>query len=441
MTPVALSHTTMHRRTQQQRGHRGQTRRASGGARRASRLYPMPRGAEVRWSMWERTAVAPHQPSPLRRPATRRPPATADAADPDPQEAAKSREPLRSSTSFTVSHSLRHRSDLSESQSQSTAELDEVQHCESKGGTSTAATEKKLVAPRLPGLESSTPGSQVHCRRIGIEGWDGSDEGRGTYESEQGLANLFSSFGQVLHVAIRHRIMDPSAEQERNRGPRANTSWALVTMADADSAERAIETGVKAGSTQLQLTRFSKKQATASTGHMRVIQTVQACAFLALQAKKAQANICTEQAQQLFEESISTVDPLLPDERLHSLAQALALVQRAMELNPSLFAARQLRGRVLYRQNMVQAEVKRGKQDALLRKLFQQKYKEKWKQAMFMDLCDIYLHVYLHDFPYSICLVVMVQITNVWTGRQNHQFERRSERGLYAVGHRWLRYG
>ena len=70
---------------------------------------------------------------------------------------------------------------------------------------------------------------QIHVRGIGVHGWDGTPEGRGTYENEAALRDIFERFGVFLGATIRHRIEDGK-----------NTSWALVTMGDEHSVERAL---------------------------------------------------------------------------------------------------------------------------------------------------------------------------------------------------------
>eukprot|EP01045_Picozoa_sp_COSAG04_P025680 COSAG04_NODE_3415_length_2831_cov_8.177892_3_plen_100_part_01 len=65
---------------------------------------------------------------------------------------------------------------------------------------------------------------QIHVRGIGVDGWDGTEEGTGSYENEEALEEIFSAFGSFVQATIRHRIADGK-----------NTSWALVTMGDAES--------------------------------------------------------------------------------------------------------------------------------------------------------------------------------------------------------------
>ena len=65
-------------------------------------------------------------------------------------------------------------------------------------------------------------------------------------------------FGPFVQATVRHRVVDGK-----------NTSWALVTMGDADSVDRALASQPMAGNTALQLSRFSAKIASTSTGAMK----------------------------------------------------------------------------------------------------------------------------------------------------------------------------
>ena len=103
---------------------------------------------------------------------------------------------------------------------------------------------------------------QIHVRGIGIGGWDGTEGGVGRYENEAALQEIFGAFGTFVQATIRHRIEDGQ-----------NTSWALVTMGDAESVDRALAApSVMAGTGKLVLNRYSKKQAAASTGAMVQVQ-------------------------------------------------------------------------------------------------------------------------------------------------------------------------
>ena len=103
---------------------------------------------------------------------------------------------------------------------------------------------------------------QIHVRGIGVDGWDGTEEGVGRYENEESLEEIFGAFGTFIQATIRHRIADGQ-----------NTSWALVTMGDLESVDRALAApAVMAGTNKLVLNRYSKKQAAASTGAMARVQ-------------------------------------------------------------------------------------------------------------------------------------------------------------------------
>ena len=49
-------------------------------------------------------------------------------------------------------------------------------------------------------------GSQIHVRGIGVHGWDGTEDGRGAFESATALKKLMSSYGTVIAATIRHRV-------------------------------------------------------------------------------------------------------------------------------------------------------------------------------------------------------------------------------------------
>ena len=104
--------------------------------------------------------------------------------------------------------------------------------------------------------------NRLHVRGIGVHGWDGTEEGKGDYESEAALRKIFERFGYFQNAMVRHRVQDGK-----------NTSWALVTMADEAAVERALAAHAKqpvmAGRQELVLTRFSKAQGESSTGGMK----------------------------------------------------------------------------------------------------------------------------------------------------------------------------
>eukprot|EP01047_Picozoa_sp_COSAG01_P023597 COSAG01_NODE_1432_length_10321_cov_11.797789_8_plen_234_part_01 len=83
-------------------------------------------------------------------------------------------------------------------------------------------------------LETETletkPGSQLHVRGVGVNGWDGSEQGVGIDENEGALQKIFSSFGSVLNVAIHHRIQREPVPLAPEGTPYKlqNTSWALI---------------------------------------------------------------------------------------------------------------------------------------------------------------------------------------------------------------------
>ena len=104
-------------------------------------------------------------------------------------------------------------------------------------------------------------GHQIHVRGIGVDGWDGTHEGKGDYENEAALRSIFGEFGSVQQVVVRHRVQG-----------RKNTSWALVAMGDEEAVERVMAApSVMAGTSPLVLNRFSTTTAATSTGAMKII--------------------------------------------------------------------------------------------------------------------------------------------------------------------------
>lgn len=57
-----------------------------------------------------------------------------------------------------------------------------------------------------PALEEDLAACQVHFRGIGVSGWDGTRDGVGLYENKVDLVTIFSPFGDVEQVTIRHRV-------------------------------------------------------------------------------------------------------------------------------------------------------------------------------------------------------------------------------------------
>ena len=121
--------------------------------------------------------------------------------------------------------------------------------------------------------------NRLHVRGIGVHGWDGTEEGKGDYESEAALRKIFERFGYFQNAMVRHRVQNGK-----------NTSWALVTMADEAAVERALAAHAKqpvmAGRQELVLTRFSKAQGESSTGGMKqqvrvALPSVAVCHFSA----------------------------------------------------------------------------------------------------------------------------------------------------------------
>ena len=115
-------------------------------------------------------------------------------------------------------------------------------------------------------------GCMLHVRNIGVYGWDGTEEGRGTFESAEALGRLLSRFGNVVNIEIRHRITEGTAID----GADENTSWALLTMSTKTACDRAMKAAdlgkVLAGAVKLRITRFDMNQASKSKGDMNKIR-------------------------------------------------------------------------------------------------------------------------------------------------------------------------
>jgi Ca2+-binding EF-hand superfamily protein len=129
--------------------------------------------------------------------------------------------------------------------------------------TSSRGFRSRSPSPTLPSEDGDEQvRHQLHVRGIGVDGWDGTEDGVGAYESEEALQKIFSAFGRVLFSKIRHRVADG-----------ANTSWALITMGNAEAVDAALAAEeVLAGTQPLVVTRFDADQAAASKGGMVQVQ-------------------------------------------------------------------------------------------------------------------------------------------------------------------------
>lgn len=103
--------------------------------------------------------------------------------------------------------------------------------------------------------------NELHVRGIGCDGWDGTDEGVGEFESEGALRRIFLPFGKLQQAAIRHRVADGK-----------NTSWARCTMESEEVVEKILEahavSPIMAGEHPLTLSRVDPKVKLQSTGAM-----------------------------------------------------------------------------------------------------------------------------------------------------------------------------
>ena len=84
-------------------------------------------------------------------------------------------------------------------------------------------------APEANGDAAPEQIYRIHVRGIGVDGWDGSEAGTGSYENEEALKKIFAEFGEVKAATIRHRIEDGK-----------NTSWALIELDSAEAIDKAL---------------------------------------------------------------------------------------------------------------------------------------------------------------------------------------------------------
>jgi antitoxin component of RelBE/YafQ-DinJ toxin-antitoxin module len=117
--------------------------------------------------------------------------------------------------------------------------------------------------------EDDTDGYMLHVRGVG-----------GALEDEDRLKHVFSEFGGVMQATVRHRIADDGR----------NTSWALVTMTDKRAVEKALAAGARLhGQSGVTLSRFSKKQASESTGGMGQVRLESAAKMIQAKFRQKQA--------------------------------------------------------------------------------------------------------------------------------------------------------
>ena len=58
------------------------------------------------------------------------------------------------------------------------------------------------------GVRKTQAEHNIHVGGIGVDGWDGTEEGVGRYENEESLEEIFGAFGSFIQATIRHRIAD-----------------------------------------------------------------------------------------------------------------------------------------------------------------------------------------------------------------------------------------
>jgi hypothetical protein len=95
--------------------------------------------------------------------------------------------------------------------------------------------------------------NELHVRGVGDK-----------FESEEKLSAVFSQFGHVVQATVRHRV-------DTDTG--VNTSWALVTMEDSRSSNKALEAGrLNNLPAPLSVSAFSQAAADTSTGAMSTVR-------------------------------------------------------------------------------------------------------------------------------------------------------------------------
>eukprot|EP01043_Picozoa_sp_COSAG02_P021189 COSAG02_NODE_1071_length_14802_cov_5.546419_1_plen_1063_part_00 len=137
-------------------------------------------------------------------------------------------------------------------------------------------------------------GHLLHVRGIGKEDWDGTPDGRARFEHDAELRAVFSEFGPVLNVTVRHRVADG-----------ANTSWALVAMGTSEARDAVLAApAVMAGSTKLEVNLFDKKTSMASKGMSRTIAKNAVAAVRSENAKRLAAMVGEREAALAKERAI-----------------------------------------------------------------------------------------------------------------------------------------
>lgn len=127
-------------------------------------------------------------------------------------------------------------------------------------GSATGAARIPEHEKLISGVNLLTEGQTLHVRGIG-----GDTEAPGVYESVFALKEIFSQYGTFVDAMIRHRV---DAET------RKNTSYALVTMGDIESADRALAATVtRPDGRELTVTAYNSKTAAGSTGAMNRTRT------------------------------------------------------------------------------------------------------------------------------------------------------------------------
>ena len=112
----------------------------------------------------------------------------------------------------------------------------------------------------------------IMIRNIGMEGWDGTEEGRGKYESEHGVRRVMSALGHTVStgvekIQLRHKVRVTSLEDGSTQ--LQNRSYALVTLESEHALDVTLAVQeMKAGETVLDVQRYDPHKREKSTGSM-----------------------------------------------------------------------------------------------------------------------------------------------------------------------------
>jgi hypothetical protein len=271
------------------------------------------------------------------------------------------------------------------------------------GATPLSLTAAVKVMAFAGKLSSKIKRNILHVRGVGQGEQDAS--GVGPYESEDSLRAVFSVFGPVDAITIRHRMQGGE-----------NTSWALVTMGTNDSAASVLDAPqVKIGKYRLAINAFSRSVAKASTGamahlgathgNMTYFQRQEAASNSRLLVKKGRELLMHGREIQLSQSSslppLSGLGPPetpvsppdyekedLENQRLRMISlwsQAYKIFRNALSMDG---ASMQARAGAQQAQRLLEQETQRQKTLQRI-KLFRKCYGSDWKDMISMEQGDV----------------------------------------------------